>query len=162
MALHWNVGGVANHKHVTTSPGTRGTEDEQWHPVTNAIIMAGMVCGYGQITEANYKKVAARLAQYQKVVGGLLGYQLMEQVYVTEEDVRMHIGLSMNVSPTSDAEWRKQLVRIIERESHMIQNGKSNHYRVAKEIDREGDDALSAYEVCERMHQHYSKEKVDG
>lgn len=163
MPLTWNVGKVVNHEHVTTSPATRSTDDEQWHPVTNAIVMSGMVCGYNQITEANYKKIAARLAQYQKACGGLLGYSLMEQVFVTEEDVRMHIGLRMNASAMTDAQWRNNLMRIIERESGMIQNGKTNLYRAPDAIQREGDMALSAYEVCERMHEFYkAKEKTDA
>lgn len=165
MALTFHVGNIANHEHVTTRPSTRDKEDQEWHPVTDALVWSSIVCGYNHITEANYKEVAARLAQYQAVIGGILGYQIMPKVNITEEDVRMHIGLTTNASTLTKAQWRKKIVDMVEREAETIQHGRRNTCNLATEIKRDSDSydkGTSAYEVCERMYQHYSKEKVDG
>lgn len=156
MALTWDVRDVANYQYVTTSPSTRDKEEQQWHPVTNAIVMSGMVCGYGQITEANYKKVAKRLAQYQ-MLGALLGYQDMPEVYVTEEDVKAHIGLKMNVSTTSDAAWNKHLLSMLDRDSEVIRSGRRNAYRLPDGMRADTLENLSGSQVCELMHAYYSK-----
>lgn len=155
MPLTWDVRDIANYEWVTTSPNTRGKEEEQWHPVTNAIVMSGMVCGYGQITEATYKKVAKRLAQYQ-MLGALLGYSDMPEVYVTEEDVKAHIGLRMNVAATSDAAWNKHLLDMITRDSEVIRSGRRNAYRLPEGMQKDTRDNLSGSQVCELMHAYYS------
>lgn len=157
MALTFHVGNIANYQHVTTKPSTRDKEQQEWHPVTDALVWSSMVCGYNHITEANYKEVAARLAQYQTVIGGILGYQLMPKVHITEEDVRMHIGLTTNASTLTKAQWRKKIADMVEREANIIQDGRRNRLELPDIIKREGDEAVSAYEVVERMYQHYSK-----
>lgn len=158
MALTWDVREVANYQYVTTSPSTRDKEEQQWHPVTNAIVMAGMVCGYGQITEANYKKVAKRLAQYQ-MLSALLGYQDMPEVYVTEEDVKLHIGLKMNVAATSDAAWHKHLLNLLTRDSVVISSGRRNAYRLPEDVKADTRENLSGSQVCELMHAYYLKKQ---
>lgn len=166
MPLTWNVGEIADWKTVTTSPDTRDKEDQKWHPVTHALIMHSMTLGYGHISEKNYKEIALRWAQYQHACGEVLGYQLMEKVYITEEDVRMHIGLRTNVGWISKAKWHAHLLKIITSECRTKLDGYSNKVLAPDEFKREGDEkveGVSAYEIVQRVADFYKpREKVDG
>lgn len=157
MALHWDVRDIADKDTVTTSPSTRGKTDKEWHPITHALIMGSMVIGIGHITEKNYKKVARRYAQYQ-MLGALLGSQVMPKIYITEEDVRKHIGLKMNVADITDAAWHKHLITMIDRDCASIQNGRYNTYNTPDGMFKEDDLNVSAYDVFERLWELKQKE----
>ena len=150
MSLRWDVGKIADWKTVTTSPSTRGKEEQKWHPITEAIVMSSMVCGYGQITEANYKKVAKRLAQYQ-MLNALIGSQDMPEIYITEEDVKRHIGLTVNVTPTTETAWHKHLIDMITRDAGVILNGRRNAYRAPDSIKDDTRENISGYDILERL-----------
>lgn len=160
MALTWDVREVANYQYVTTSPATRNKTDKEWHPVAHAIIMASMVCGYGHITEKNYKKIARRLAQYQ-MLGALLGSQVMPKIYITEEDVRQLIGLRLNVADMSEAKWRAHVFDMIDRDCASIQSGLYNHYNLPEDFVKE-ESSCSAFEVFERLWACKQKEAANG
>ena len=160
MALHWDVSRVKDYKHVTTKPWTRGTENEEWHNVTNAIVMLSMVCGYREVSEKNYKTVAKRIASYQFVCGAYMGSQDWPQIYVTEEDVRMHIGLCMNVTPISDAAWQKKLAGMVEEYSKTILDG-SRNTREGPIGDIADAKTLSAYEINEKIGVMLAKRKPE-
>jgi len=159
MALHWDVSKVENYQHITTKPWTRGTEDPEWHGVTNAIIMLSMVCGYGRVTEENYKKVAKRIAAYQLVCGAYMGSREWPQIYVTEEDVKMHIGLSVNVTPITDAAWMKKLARMVDENATTILTGQRNT-REGPIGDIADAKTLSGYEIHERIGAMMARDKA--
>lgn len=88
--------------------------DEKNWPITEILIFATMAIDMGEFTEANIEKVLDRLAAYQKLNGGLV----VENVdgkwvtrNVTEDEVRLRIGLKTNVTTVSDAKFRNRMAR---------------------------------------------------
>lgn len=108
MALHWDVGSIANYKEVTTSP----FDPKKWHPVTWYLITACMPVGLRGITEKNKAKFFERLTIYQRMTGPALQFSDTEKpggplidVYITMEDIERHVGLSVNVGDESDTKF---------------------------------------------------------
>lgn len=156
MALHFDFRDVANSPHVTTSPDTRGKDPEKWHPVADALVWLSLLCGFNHITEANYKKIAKRIAEYQQVSGAYLSHNLMTKIYITEADVKTYIGLKTNASPMSDAKWRAKVYEWIARDAQTVQSGERNQHN--KPDWMSGDDAASAFAISEALH----RERVDA
>lgn len=104
MALSFDFSKVDDYKAVTIDPAN----EENWHPVADALVWLSMLCGYGEITEKNVHKVTARIMAYQAVAGAYLRYK-GEPVYVTPEDIRRFIGLRTNASTMTDKQWQTRL-----------------------------------------------------
>lgn len=107
MPLNWDVSRIPeNIRTITTSDG-----QVQMNPVTNTIIMLSMVVGLGEITEKNWPTFFERLAILQDIDGPFLHNVRSEKgeaapIWITDEDVRNHIGLRTNVS--NDASWNRR------------------------------------------------------
>jgi len=114
MSLDFNVTEVYDHANVTTSP-FQWMGKPQWHPVTNAIVWATIPCGFSQITEENIDMVWQRLSRWQRVLGAFCTGENGD-LYVTKEDVKMHVGLTTNASLKTDQEFVKTLLKQIDRE----------------------------------------------
>lgn len=97
--------GQEEYDRITDHP----TQENKWHPVTDAMIWACMAVGLGRITEENAEKFAERLIALQAVSGAMLTGE--KPVYLTEEDVRNHIGMRTNVTDESDQTWKTRLFR---------------------------------------------------
>jgi hypothetical protein len=85
--------------------------DEEWN-VTQGIIFSTMWVGMGSITEKNWKQFYERLTIQSMLVGGSgLNAKNENGEWVpyryTPEDVYRRIGLTTNVSPKTDAVFRK-------------------------------------------------------
>lgn len=133
MSLNFNYANVTNKDEVTTSP----FDPESHHPVLDAIVLLSMVCGYNEITEDNAPLVAKRIAQYELINGSYL--RLVEDgkpvpVYITLVDVLTYVGLRMNTTKMTDAQWNKSMLRML--------NDKDNYGRIVRK------QLLSAYEQC--------------
>jgi hypothetical protein len=105
MALHFDLSDVANrHENYPM------TEDGRMNPATESLIFVTMAVGMGTITEDNWKRFAVRLDILQSLFGrhghvpdGNGGIRPIDH-----REVKGHIGLKTNVSPETDAAWRKR------------------------------------------------------
>jgi len=122
MSLNWNLTKIANLDEVCYEIATkdnvhRGVMAGQAYlkAESETLIWACMAVGMGGITEANHETFYARLSIYEKLNGAFL------QVYdeeakkahdqpVTLELVKLHIGLSTNVSNETAAKWAKRII----------------------------------------------------
>lgn len=82
------------------------------NPITEALIFATISVGMSEITEKNWKKFADRLTIVQNLDGGYLVRPIPEihggiTAYITDEDVKNHIGLATNASNKTDAQFNK-------------------------------------------------------
>ena len=114
MSLDFNVSKVHDHTNITTAP-FKWMGKSQWHPVTNSIVWATIPCGFNKITEDNFDMVWQRLSRWQQVIGAFCEGE-QGDVYITEEDVRMHIGLSTNASVKTDQKFAETLLSRIDKE----------------------------------------------
>jgi hypothetical protein len=120
MSLDFSVEAVANHAVVTTDP----FNSNEWHPVTRAIVWLSMAVDLGSITEKNLDEFSERAFLWQK----LHGASLMEDdngkakpLYITKEDLRLHIGLRTNVADRTRAEFNKKLLRSFKVEAEQVE-----------------------------------------
>jgi len=141
MSLDFDTSKIANREEVTTSP----FDKNKWHPVTNALIWATMAVEMGEITEANAEEFARRLSLWQTVNGAWLEYNDGEAVYLTLEDVKLHIGLKTNVFPMmKPKQFAEKLVKLMEDRAKAVKNrdGLSAHkltlYRAFPEVENIG------------------------
>lgn len=109
MSLDFDVSKIKDYKDVTTAPYDVGGR-KQWHPVTNSLVWWTIPIGINQITETNIDKVWERIQVWQALTGSVMGNSERE-IWLTREDVFMHIGLSTNASNKTDTEFYKTLVR---------------------------------------------------
>lgn len=90
----------------------------RFHPWVDAVLMTSISImpkpGWG-ITEKNVEAFVERLMIYQVAVGPLLQGMNdkgeIEEVYVTPEQVRSLVGLTVNVSTVNDSAFRATLMR---------------------------------------------------
>lgn len=109
MPLTWDVGAIENWQHVTTAPWTRDAEQQEWHPVTQRLLWSALSCGWSEITEKNAEEIATRIRIEDEVLGAHYKLPGGEPCIPTLADVRMHIGMRVNASPKTRAQWFKGL-----------------------------------------------------
>jgi len=86
------------------------SEEGKWHPVTDALIWSCLILGLPGINEKTVDTFITRMAAMQAISPSL--HNQDGAVYITEEDIRNHMGLSTNCSKDSDAAFAKKLVGI--------------------------------------------------
>ena len=118
MSLNFDTTNIANRETVTTSP----FDKDKWHPVTEAMIWACLAVEIGEITEANAEEYFERLAMWQLAFGPWLTFG-NDEVYLTLEDVKLHIGLKTNVFPKkTKTQFLDKLGEAMKREIHTVKN----------------------------------------
>lgn len=113
MSLDFSVAKIEDYANRTTAPHLGYGGKEQWHPVTNVLVWSSIPCGFYCITTKNVDEVWHRLSMWQAVQGALL-HGPDGDIYLTREDVVMHIGLSTNASSKTRSEFNKTLERALE------------------------------------------------
>ncbi len=104
MSLRWNVSKVKDYD--TNFPAIKGEDgQDHWNAITQGINMLAMFCGVSEITDKNYLDVAARFVAWQKVNGCIL----TDGHVIDLKDVHLHVGYTVNVSPTTKAAFLKGL-----------------------------------------------------
>lgn len=83
------------------------------HPRTESLIFATMFIDMGTITRLNWKEFYTRLYMYERTCGAMRRNAKGEPLFFTPEDVRLHIGLSCNVTETSKASYHARLANIM-------------------------------------------------
>ena len=127
MALHWNLTDIENHEELcwdTRKLSDLAPEEKRHYrldeeagtatrmnAITESLIFITMGVGMGEITEANWQEFAHRVALSQLLNGPYLtawdGDEVRGQ-YITDDDVKAHIGLKCNVGQEP---WRKWVTR---------------------------------------------------
>ena len=129
MPLTWDVTEVENHQQITTLVAERDDPaygvkagQEQWHPVTMALVWHSLSTGIGSITEKNADEVYARIELCERLHGPTLRDKDGERP-ITPEDVRAHIGLHTNVGQTTTQ------ATFLKRQAGSYLDGQRKHYR---------------------------------
>jgi|SRR5687767_4197389 len=78
--------------------------------------MLSMSCGFGAITEKNWKKIFSRIYAVERALGGMRFNpdKAGEKVYFTPAEIKSFIGMTANVVDESDASFRKRLYGMME------------------------------------------------
>lgn len=81
--------------------------------ITRCLGFAMVGLGLPEISEKNIEEVIDRFAIYQMALGPLLLGPGGEEIWVNQEHLRSHIGLTINGTTTTRAAWLKKLVKTI-------------------------------------------------
>jgi len=124
MPLTWNIGEIAMYKdNIDSAYIERNEGDGKYYdlvPATKGFIFWGGVVAMGWITEINASEFYARTKVAEKITNITFmtrwgtkenGEPFVEDVPMTMQDVKNHIGLSTNHGMRSTAEWVKIFVQ---------------------------------------------------
>jgi hypothetical protein len=115
MALQWDVTKVVNYEQNFPDEGT--SDNPQWNSATMGLVWAAIPCAWGwSITEANYREVFTRLNMYERTMGAMRSKDRTDLLFTLEE-VKNHIGMTVNVSPKSSTKFHGDLAKMIRHES---------------------------------------------
>ena len=110
MSLTYDLSGVKDWETVCVTKG------EGQKPKTYAMIMMSMRCGYGEFTEKNYVDIFERIQIYETMMGVFC--QIGEvKMPITLADVKAHIGMRINVRPTTKTAFEKDLMQSMWRDA---------------------------------------------
>jgi hypothetical protein len=115
MSLRIDVKNVENYMekcYVTDDDG----EVVAYTPTYQVLSMLSMSCGFGAITEKNWKKVFSRIYAVERALGPMRinpdGPE--EKFYFSPKEIKDFIGMTANVVDETDASFRKRLMGMIE------------------------------------------------
>lgn len=121
MSLNWNATHVIDMRAIGIVPdGEEATQQDkiEWAK-TEHIIFASMVTGLGKswaLKATDVDEVFDRLSAYEHVVDSPVQWMAeddkLEQLWLTPEDVRKRIGLTVNVSQPTRAAFERRLGQI--------------------------------------------------
>ena len=116
MSLNWNVSNIANSEAVCFfNYKEDGEAKRRLTQSTENLIFLTMVVGLGRITESNYKEFYKRIALFERLRGCVRVKKSDSGKFVddpyTLEDIRQHIGLTVNVSDEKPDAWRKRILK---------------------------------------------------
>jgi hypothetical protein len=161
MSLNWDLMKIDNHEtvcweHITDPTrcasikqnGTGGWFAPAWfeeddgtvkvmRPKTNALIWMMMNLGCkGVITDKNVDLVVEQVAIWQRVGGAFMGERVNNQmfdVYITEQDVRDHIGLRTNCFSNTPRQFKERVWKLLKEEAMKWLDGEVESVRKAKQ-----------------------------
>ena len=121
--MTFNVGwsGIENHEELCFEKDENGKD--RLKPLTESLAFMCMNIGVDWgIREENVDEVITRFWIYQKVFGPLLKRWDEEAgefkgTYISPDDIRAHIGLTVNVAHIKDRSWYANLVRVLKEEA---------------------------------------------
>lgn len=105
MALQWSIENVKDCEQVCFDHDADGSRSAMKH-ITHYLIMSSMALGLRGITDKNWRTFYKRLHVLESVALG-------EREYTSIEDVRSHIGLTVNVADETDAKWAARIAKNI-------------------------------------------------
>lgn len=125
--------GQEEYDRITDSP----FEEGKWHPVTDALIWMTMSVGLPGITEKTVDKFVERALALQALSGGDLQSN-DGRIVITEEDIRNHLGMRMNVGTESDATFKTKLFRMAIKEGELLDRKQkvSAHAKCAERAEK--------------------------
>jgi hypothetical protein len=120
MALNWNVAAIAAREgedyvwpiqpeptEGRPIPHDRTPGERYLSGLTDCMIWATMFAQMGTITEANWQTFATRIRAWENMAGPISS----RGTPLTADEVRRHIGLTTNVTTTTDAAFAKHLTK---------------------------------------------------
>ena len=112
MALHWNIGEIADWENVCRINVREEDGEEVWdlNPVTDGLIWSTIGVGMGEITEDNYELFYQRMLALAAIHGPMLRNEDGSMAH-TLADIKAHIGLKCNVSFQNRLEFQMGLGR---------------------------------------------------
>jgi hypothetical protein len=109
MSLDFNYKNVADQSLITNPH-----DDEEYHPVLNAMVWLSMYCGYSKITKDNAEQICLRIRVWQHMHGAFIHKRRetnsVSAVYITLRDVEAYIGLTTNADVLTDAAFAKRVL----------------------------------------------------
>ena len=114
MSLNWNIKNINDYKYVCYYTKDDGTQI--LHPTTDAIIWLTLIIGIGTITEKNVDTFYSRVRAYELMRGAMLYDNMSRPDYIEYVDIVAHIGLVTNSSKMTDAQFRRHLMHMHERD----------------------------------------------
>lgn len=97
MSLNWSVEQCENADELL--------EGDEWQ-ITQSLIFVTMSVGMGEITKANVKEFAVRVATFEALWGSTMR-QGGEPRFMPLQDIVRRIGLTTNVALESRTQWAK-------------------------------------------------------
>jgi len=127
MALNWDITKIENAENLCwiENDDPNRTEDEKFklNPVTESLIHLSMLTGIPKITKNNYKEIALRLVELEILglamvstegVEGRTEFETLRKYRnPSEEEVRLHIGMTTNVTPREPKKWNSYVRRLL-------------------------------------------------
>lgn len=117
MPLRWELDKVKDYETVCfeerIDPETKETKNVM-KPITEALLWSFMGVGLGEITEKNASEFALRVRMRERVHGAMLKTADEKSYFLTERDVRAHIGMKVNVYPVPMSQFKKNLINQVE------------------------------------------------
>lgn len=114
MSLRWNIENIPDWQNACRVP----TEDggHKLSDVTHTIIMSSMWVEAGGLVEETVEEWVLRLTTWEKLLGTTMmdipeGDGPLVPRYITEEEIRAHVGLTVNVSYKPRKEWLEHVLR---------------------------------------------------
>ena len=112
MAVEWNVTNIKDYE--ANFPDVVRGEEREWNPVTVSLVWVSIPCAWGwKLTEENYEEAFMRIHMYEHTRGAMRSKAgadgKAEEVFFTLDEVKKHIGFSVNVSPITKAQFDKKL-----------------------------------------------------
>lgn len=105
MSLNWDVRNC-----------DESVKDEKNWSITEIIIFATMSVDMGEITEQNVDTFIARVRAIETVYGPSVVENTKDGLVhrgLTEEEIRLRIGLKTNVTTTSDVKFRNRMAKAL-------------------------------------------------
>ena len=132
MSLQWDLTKIENYNELcwleNKDPDKKEGDNFYLNPVTEALVHLSMFTGINRITEKNYKELSKRLVELE-----ILGIAILPQEEVVDVDeqmpknlkrnprqneVKLHIGLTTNVTPKDNKKWGNEIRRIIREQAN--------------------------------------------
>lgn len=129
MSLNWNCKPMTERGlNIWTTHPDKADEDQGLNAITNALIWATMIVG---CDGRNIGRFTQRIRQYEMACGPLIHWPQPEWTeraiaanviradsrhpdgFISEAELRRHDGFSTNASTMTDAQWAKNLARIV-------------------------------------------------
>lgn len=133
MSLNWNLEEIADHEELFVGEG----DERRLDGLTQALIFTSMVTGLGKDWSLDLDfapEFYARVKMLEKL-NGPLATTKGEPYSITVEDVLRHVGLHVNVSPVTRAQFLKNAVTVdLDRDKRKAEAVRADHAVAAGEF----------------------------
>lgn len=112
MSLNWDLTKINNREELCWKEDEHGNFNVSG--VTETLIYCTMFVGMHTITAQNAEKFYTRVSLFEKTSGAIrTKWEEKERtdIFVSPEEVLLHVGLSTNVSNLTDAEFKNRMIK---------------------------------------------------
>ena len=138
MALTFNLTEISNYKEKCYRP-IEGEEDKsELKGVTHSLIFLTVAIGMGSITKVNLHEFTKRVMILQRVHGEWLHFWEdgeKVRVYITPQDIRMHLGMTTNASRMTLVQFRKSVFELLTESARSLEEELREHDKSAMAME---------------------------